>query len=626
MHLAQQLILLPADGSSDRRALCVEDGPAVVEPGGVRVPAGASQGFATYFSAFPASYWVRWAGVRTVRLEVDAAGAGAVRLVRSDARGLRTLVATATVEPGGTAVALDADVSGAADGGWLWFEVDADADADADVDADADADVVISDARWLVDVGPRRTGDVCLSITTMDKPEFCVATLERIAGSAALAEAVGTVLVVDQGSRRVVDHPGYAEVAAALGDRLTVIEQRNLGGSGGFSRGMLEALDRPDADAVLILDDDVEVEPEALLRAIRFHRAARTPVVVGGHMLDLHRPTVLNSFSEVVHERSFMWGPPRPDQQWHDLAAGPLRDTPWLHARGESDFNGWWMCLLPTDVLRSVGLSLPLFLKWDDAEFGLRARDAGRATVSFPGAALWHVAWTEKDDTVEWQAYLHVRNRVATALLHARRPRAGMLLPGLLATDLKLLLGMRYYAVDLHVRALRDVLAGPGDLHGDLERVVPAARAVGSAYPETVARRAGDPAFDAAAPRVRAGGPGPKPTSPVSLARLAARGLLRNLRPGAGGPAPQSALTREQATWWEVPAHESVLVLAGDRASGVWLRRDPRRFWRLVRASVAAHVRLALRWRQVSARWRAAAPGLVDPETWRATFAPRAPH
>ncbi|MFC8599615.1 glycosyltransferase [Isoptericola sp. NPDC057191] len=612
MHLAQQLILsVPAD----RRALVVEDGPAVLDGGTLRVPAGSAQGLAAYFSAFPASYWVRWAGVAAVRLEVDAAGEGVVSLVRSDAAGARTVVATAHVAPDGGTVTIDADVAGAADGGWLWFEVDA-----------RQGDVVVSGGRWLVDVAPRRSGDVCLSITTMDKPEFCVATLERIAGSAALAEAVGTVLVVDQGSRRVVDHPAYPQVAAALGDRLTIIEQRNLGGSGGFSRGMLEALDRPDADAVLILDDDVEVEPEALLRAIRFHRAARTPVVVGGHMLDLNRPTVLNSFSEVVHERSFNWGPPRADQQWHDLAAGPLRDTPWLHARGRSDFNGWWMCLMPTDVLRSVGLSLPLFLKWDDAEFGLRARDAGHATVALPGAALWHVAWTEKDDTVEWQAYLHVRNRVAAALLHARRPRAGLLLAGLLATDLKLLLGMRYYAVDLHVRALRDVLAGPGDLHADLERVVPAARAVGTAYPETVVHRAGDPAYDVAAVRARPGGPGERPASAAALARVALGGLLRQLRPARPAASPGSTLTREQATWWETPRHDSVLVLAGDGASGVWLRRDPRRFWRLLGATLVTHARLGLRWGAVSARWRAAAPALVAPETWRATFAPRGPH
>ncbi|MFI2103352.1 glycosyltransferase [Isoptericola sp. NPDC019693] len=603
MHLAQQLILtLPPD----RRDLAVEDGPAVVRDGAVRVPVGTSQGFATYFSAFPASYWVRWAGVRTVRLEVAAGGDGTLRLVRSDAQGEASVVASAPVD-GGTVV-LDVDVAGSDDGGWLWFEVDA-----------GDADVVLTDARWLVDAAPRRTGDVCLSITTMDKPEYCVATLRRIAASEALRDVVGTVFVVDQGRQRLVDHPDYPEVAAALGSQLTVIEQPNLGGSGGFSRGMLETLDRDGADAVLILDDDVEVEPEALLRAVRLHRAAREPVVVGGHMLDLLRPTVLNSFSEVVHERDFMWGPPRFDQQWHDLAAAPLRDTPWLHARGESDFNGWWMCLIPTAVLRDVGLSLPLFLKWDDAEFGLRARDAGHATVSFPGAALWHVAWTEKDDTVEWQAYVHVRNRIIAALLHARRPRGGLLLASLLATDLKLLLGMRYYPVDLHVRALRDLIAGPGDLHAGLADVVPASRAVGAGHPETATYRPGDGTFDDAAGRRWAAPARPKPTSAGALVRFALRGLVRNLRPAPVGR-PRGALTRDQATWWEVPEHDSVLVLAGDGATGTWLRRDPRRFWRLAGATVVAHLRLAARWGAVSRSWGAAAPGLVAPATWRATF------
>lgn len=604
MHLAQQLILsLPAD----RRALSVEDGPAAVVDGAVRVPAGATQGFAAYFSAFPTSYWVRWAGVAAVRLEVDVTGSGTVRLVRSDARGTSAVVATSPVDGSGS-VALEAEVSGGSDGGWLWFEVDA-----------GDGGAVVTDGRWLVDVAPRRTGDVCLSITTMDKPEFCVATLRRVASSEALRDAVGTVFVVDQGTRRLVDHPDYPEVAAALGDQLTVIEQRNLGGSGGFSRGMLETLDRDGADAVLILDDDVEVEPEALLRAIRLHRAAREPVVVGGHMFDLLRPTVLNSFSEVVHERDFMWGPPQLDRQWHDLAAAPLRDTPWLHERGESDFNGWWMCLIPTAVLRDVGLSLPLFLKWDDAEFGLRARDAGHATVSLPGAALWHVAWTEKDDTVEWQAYVHVRNRIIAALLHARRRRAGLLLASLLATDLKLLLGMRYYPVDLHVRALRDLLAGPGDLHAGLGDVVPASRAVGGAYPETTVYRPGDPVFDGALTRRWTAPVRPKPTSVGALVGLTLRGLARNLRRAPSGM-PRSALTRDQATWWEVPEHDSVLVLAGDGASGTWLRHDRRRVWRLAGATVTAHLRLAVRWDTVSRRWRAAAPALAAPATWRATF------
>jgi galactofuranosylgalactofuranosylrhamnosyl-N-acetylglucosaminyl-diphospho-decaprenol beta-1,5/1,6-galactofuranosyltransferase len=30
--------------------------------------------------------------------------------------------------------------------------------------------------------------------------------------------------------------------------------------------------------------------------------------------------------------------------------------------------------------------------------------------------AVWHVPWTDKDDTTDWQAYYHARNRILMAL------------------------------------------------------------------------------------------------------------------------------------------------------------------------------------------------------------------
>ncbi|WP_277209699.1 glycosyltransferase [Isoptericola croceus] len=606
MHLAHRLILSDRPA---RRPLCLEDGPGELDGGTLRLASGTTQGLGTYLNGFPASYWARWTGATRARVHLDATGDGTVRLLRSDAAGR-----VAEVASGPLAEPLEAGL--AADGGWLWCEVTAAADG-----------VVVSGGAWSVDVPPRRDGDVVVSITTMDKPEYCVATLATLAAAPELTEQGVRVQVVDQGTRKAADHPAFPQAAAALGDRLRVIDQPNLGGSGGFSRGMLETLD-DGADAVLICDDDVEVEPEALLRAVRLHRAAVSPVVVGGHMLDIARPTVLNSFSEVIHRRTFNWGPPVMDRQWHDLAGG-LRATPWLHERAESDFNGWWMCLIPAAVLREVGLSLPLFLKWDDAEFCLRAGAAGFPTVSLPGACLWHMAWTEKDDTVEWQAYLHVRNRVITALLHA--PRAGLLPASLLATDLKLLLAMRYYPVDLHVRALHEVLAGPGRLHPELGSVVGRVRAVGADHPETVRHRAGDPAFDAVAAQGTTAAPGPsgpaRPAGALGLVGFTLRSLLRTLRPvpATARRAPTAALPRSEAGWWQVPAHDSVLVLDADGTSGVWLRRDRRTFWRLAWAAVVSHARLALRWRTLTRTWRAAAPGLVSTETWRADFAPGHP-
>ncbi|MFC7878056.1 glycosyltransferase [Isoptericola sp. NPDC057391] len=610
MHVAHVLSLPSAE---DRRSLYLEgragkdDLASVQADGSLLVPAGSAQGFATYFGAFPAAYWVRWAGVSTVRLELDLSGAGTVRVVRTGPDGVARTVATEAVAD---RVGVDVDVSDGAEGGWLWFEVE------------ADADVLVRGGRWLVDAAPRRDGRVCLSITTVNKPDYCLETLRAIAAAPALREVLETVFVVDQGTRKVADEEGFDDVARELGPQLTVIDQGNLGGSGGFSRGMLETLDRPACDAVMLMDDDVAVDPEALLRAVRFHRTVTDPVVVGGHMLDYNQPTVLHAFSEVVDQRHFMWGSPDREHERHDLAATPLRETPWMHRRADGDFNGWWMCLIPVTALRAVGLSMPLFLKWDDAEFCLRAAEAGFPTVSLPGAALWHVAWVDKDDTVEWQALLHERNRVVTALLHARRPRGGALLRDLLATDLKLLLGMRYYPVDLHVRALREVLAGPGTLHAELADTVPAARAAGERYLETTRRSAGDPAFDAAVARRRSGDVPPRPEGTRAQALFAARSLLRTVLPPSATERrrPAGALERGQATWWEVPRHASVLVLDADGRAGVWLRRDPGTFWRLAFATLASHVRVAVRWRSLAASWRAAVPDLTAPGTWRRTF------
>ena len=35
-----------------------------------------------------------------------------------------------------------------------------------------------------------------------------------------------------------------------------------------------------------------------------------------------------------------------------------------------------------------------------------------------PGTAIWHMAWSDKDDAIDWQAYFHLRNRLVVAALH----------------------------------------------------------------------------------------------------------------------------------------------------------------------------------------------------------------
>ena len=199
---------------------------------------------------------------------------------------------------------------------------------------------------------------------------------------------------MDQGTQKVSEAEGFAEVKEALGGKLRIINQSNLGGSGGFARGMFEAVENG-SDYVLLMDDDVVVEPESIIRLLTFADRCKTPTIVGGHMFDLYNRTVMHTFGEVVESVQVpASAAKRGDDLRHDFMSANLRQTSWLHRRVDVDYNGWWMCLVPTAVIREIGLSLPLFIKWDDAEYGLRAKKQDsrrfpcpvRRSGTFPGS------------------------------------------------------------------------------------------------------------------------------------------------------------------------------------------------------------------------------------------------
>ena len=572
-----------------------------------RLVAGSDVSFASYFNAFPLMHWAASTDVRTVSLVLELSGRGQVRLVRTDARGHATRLEAVRFD-GAQTVRLDVPTAGAADGGWCWFEVT------------ASADVEIGPGRWEVDDVPS-DGTVTVAVTTFNKPDYCVRTLRALATDDDVLGVLDRVVVVDQGSRKVAAEPGFDEARDALGDRLRVLDQPNLGGSGGFSRGMLEA-DAAGSTHVMLLDDDVAIEPESIFRAVRFADACSRPTIVGGHMFDMYRPTNLHAVSEIVQQSNFMWGPADPDHRLVDFSQESLRATRWLHRRPRADYNGWWMCLIPTAVVREIGLSMPFFIKWDDAEYGLRAKAAGVPTVSLPGVALWHITWQDKDDAIDWQAYFHARNRVVSALLHSQEEHGGALLADSGRLNLKHLLSMQYYAVTLRNAALRDVLRGPGRLHATMGTRLGELRALAKDFGEARTYTVDSPAPPAVRPDVPVSGRSHGPRG-VALAlftlRAVARQLLLPVRPEKR-TRPDVQLERGQGVWWELPRYDSVLVLAGEDRTGSWYVRDRRAFVALWRESVALHRELRRRWPELREAYRSRAEALVAPSAWRATI------
>lgn len=577
----------------------------------IEVPAGRRISLATYFNAFPASYWRRWTTVSSVRLTVRLDGDGQVLVYRSNARGNSQRVDSAQ---GSGTHTFDLTLKPFGDGGWYWFDL-----------VSGQESIRLESADWSVEGEGNHCGGgtFSASITTFNRPDYCVAQLKAFADALDDLPMLDKVMIVDQGNKKVRDEDGFQEQSARLGDKLQLIDQGNLGGSGGFARGMHEATVGGQSDYVILLDDDVVVETEGLRRAALFADFCHRPTIVGGHMFNMFERSVLHSYGERVNRYQFWWGQVKGAPVSHDFRRLPLRATSELHRRIDVDYNGWWMCLIPTTVIREIGYSLPVFIKWDDAEYGLRAQDHGYPTVSFPGAAVWHVPWIDKDDALDWQAYYHQRNRWLVALLHSPYSRGGSLPKLSMASDVKHLLCMQYSAVELRLQALEDILAGPDALHDQLGAKLGHIRGIRAgfadarlatepdAFPPTKMRRLPKRGETPAAPRSRLAG----------LAR-AGMGVLTQFRDvhDTSRNNPETTVPAAEAKWWRLSQVDSAVVSSADGTGASWYQREPKEFRDKLARSIALHRKLVSNWDRLAEQYQQALGDMTSPQAWTETF------
>jgi galactofuranosylgalactofuranosylrhamnosyl-N-acetylglucosaminyl-diphospho-decaprenol beta-1,5/1,6-galactofuranosyltransferase len=459
----------------------------------------------------------------------------------------------------------------------------------------------------------------------MNRQDFCAKLLTQLGESGQLDDYLDEVVVMEQGKDKVVDSEFFPEAEKALGDRLRIIEQGNIGGSGGFARAQYEGLRSGRSTYVMMLDDDVECETEGIVRAVTFGDLCRKTTIVGGHMFSLFQKTQLHSFGERVDPYTFWWGSaPGVFPGW-DFADRNLRSTRWLHARIDVDYNGWFMCLIPREVIDRIGLSLPLFIKWDDSEYGLRAKEAGFPTVTFPGAAVWHVPWTDKNDALDWQSYFHVRNRVIAALLHSKYPRGGRLVRESFNHQVKHLVSMQYSTVELRHRALEDVLAGPEHLHETLPTVLPTIKELVKGYDD--ATLVTDPSAFPEVKRHKLPRKGREASPVISGKQATLQALLQPLRQlrkprELAQEHPEAEIMSQDAKWHKIARYDSAIVSMPDGTAAAFYRRDRDRFVDLLKRTTAIHRRLATEWDDLADRYRAALPQITSPEAWEETFRP----
>ncbi|MEH3142431.1 MAG: glycosyltransferase [Mycobacterium kyogaense] len=571
--------------------------------------------FATYFNAFPASYWRRWSVLESVVLRVELTGSARVDVYRSKATGARITVGGAPVVSSGDEPAVaefEIDLTPFEDGGWIWFDIT------------TDAATTLHHAGWYAPIPAPGRANVAVGIPTFNRPSDCVSALAALTSDPLVDEVISAVIVSDQGTKKAKDHPGFAEAAAALGNRLSIHNQPNLGGSGGYSRVMYEALKNTDCEQILFMDDDIRIEPDSILRALAMNRFAKVPTLVGGQMLNLQEPSHLHVMGEMVDSENFMWTGAVNTEYDHNFAKYPLNDedeyrSRLLHRRIDVDYNGWWMCMIPRQVAEELGQPLPLFIKWDDADYGLRAGEHGYPTVTLPGAAIWHMAWSDKDDAIDWQAYFHLRNRLIVAALHWDGNIRGLLRSHLKAT-LKHLLCLEYSTVAIQNKAMDDFLAGPENLFSILESSLPDVRAMRQDFPDAVvlpsATTLPTPSDKRWRKKVEI------PTNPLSISLRLGRGVAHQLKPHdpEHHQRPQVNVATQDARWFSLCNVDGVTVTTADGRGVVYRQRDREQMFDLLRESLKRQALLARKFNKMRKVYRSALPMLTSTQKWESVL------
>jgi GT2 family glycosyltransferase len=383
-----QSLLWPEPGISTERSLYMRlKGPAALSMSGRRLSfgPGGSAGFDTAMNLFNLGKWQHHCGLADLRLRLEGRGRFELAVIQSPARRSPERLVNEIVEltPERPLLLelkglLLADPKSA-----VFFTLLALGEGE------------LTGAVWETADAPKRLPQLALAITTFRREAAVAASVARF--NAFMAESA----LAPHLHLFVVDNGRSAEIEATA--HVTPIGNENLGGSGGFARGLLAAEAR-DATHCLFMDDDASVHMGALERTWAFLAYAGDPrtAVAGGMTMANDRWTLWESGAIFRQNCKPQWlGTDLRDlNQVLEMEQGSTGPKP------PDFYGGWWYFAFP--VAHATYRPFPFFVRGDDVSFSL-ANDFD--IVTLPGVLCFQDADFSDKETLQ-TLYLDLRSHL----------------------------------------------------------------------------------------------------------------------------------------------------------------------------------------------------------------------
>jgi galactofuranosylgalactofuranosylrhamnosyl-N-acetylglucosaminyl-diphospho-decaprenol beta-1,5/1,6-galactofuranosyltransferase len=552
---------------------------------------GAELSFDTSFGVFAAGRWQRLTSVDCLSVTVHASGSGRIELVgvSSVIRGLslqEKIVASAGISSSGKTTLEVPDFAKSSIGTYF-VRVSAE-----------QSDVVVSGGQWTTTTIAPREVRLSLSITTFNRQDYVKPTVAKVLQLVENVDSLRNRMRI-----LVVDNARNIEFDTAPNAPITVVQNPNLGGAGGFARGIIHLRDEGWSTHVLLMDDDITLEPEALVRTFAlFTFACDANLCIHGAMLSEEQAWMQFEAGSKYRWRSLY--PLRAIGREDDLRARKLA----LRDAREKKFayTAWWYTAFPISITRDN--PLPVFVRGDDVAFGLM--HTGKHSVTLNGVIVWHADFGLKNNPSS--LFYEKRNFAIVDTLVFANHHWWHLARRFIALSFRNLFSMRYASVEYMIRGVRAYLAGPealmatdhSALHDELRKVTEekpgplpaelAAVAITKPRPKAI-RLIG---FALAIPLV--GG--------YILPKIMRRDVLKT--------APIDSRAVGLAT-----RYNRILYRHDRLPEGFLVQRDSRRFFSLLREVCVVTKDIALNYRRLKREYKAAYPTLVSDASWHARFA-----
>jgi len=233
---------------------------------------------------------------------------------------------------------------------------------------------------------------ISLVTTTYKKQNYILQNIktlqEKILNSKSELKGHLTVHVID--NECALDAQQYSS------EDLRIYPNKNVGGAGGFTRGMIEALKLVQKPThILLMDDDVMLTAESLFRTyylLRILKEDYQACFLSGAMFDYDIRERQYEDVGYINRTEASYGPVKPLYDMRELK-DVVRNEAFEEYTADNAYSGWWYCCIPVEHIEKNGLPLPVFVRGDDVEFSLRNRPG---FITLNGICIWHVGFAGK--------------------------------------------------------------------------------------------------------------------------------------------------------------------------------------------------------------------------------------